>query len=618
MFASTILQILLSVAVPAHAAELSFEFESSFGERIERAAGSTNYPSGVTMDPATGDIYVTDLLFNRIQRFDKNGSPIAMWDSRQPLGLAWDPLDGGVWAAIWKKHKIIKYDPNGKVLIEFGKKGSGPGEFDQPHDVSVDPRNGDLYVMDTMNKRVQVFDKAGKYKREFAGEFIQPFGIAVHPEGRFLVVANTANREVMKFSLEGELLAAWPRRGSGEGEFRWPRNVSVDKNGNIYVADTDNERLQKLDSEGNFTQFIIGPNGREGSFHPRAVEVSPDGATILAAAAYAQRIDRFNGKGELQGSFGQHKRDAGVFNVLRDVVVHPNGDIYASDWMDHRIRRFSGSGDYKAAYDLWVPIQTDMEGKPLPPGYTTNPTTSMWIAKEDQGFPGAIDHDADGNIWVIRGSMHYDDDPRLQADWLVRAFDPDGKFVKGFGYKDFPRNARMRGIAVERKTGHVYIANTYANQIHKFTLDGVPVWTVGTKGAGPAQLSSPGGMDIDRRNGELYVIDAGNHRVKVLSPEDGSVLRTWGEKGTGDGQFKLHEFSSLAVDEKGYVFVVDTLNNRIQVFDTAGKFITKFGEKGFGGTGRYTSPNCVEVRKGKLYVADSSGHEIEIYKINYP
>lgn len=125
-------------------------------------------------------------------------------------------------------------------------------------------------------------------------------------------------------------------------------------------------------------------------------------------------------------------------------------------------------------------------------------------------------------------------------------------------------------------------------------------------------------MDIDRRNGELYVIDAGNHRVKVLSPEDGSVLRTWGEKGTGDGQFKLHEFSSLAVDEKGYVFVVDTLNNRIQVFDTAGKFITKFGEKGFGGTGRYTSPNCVEVRKGKLYVADSSGHEIEIYKINYP
>lgn len=618
MLSAALLALATALSPAAHAGELAFQFERSFGERIDKSAGSTNYPSGVTMDPASGDIYVTDLLFNRIQRFDKDGNPLAMWDSRQPLGLAWDPVDGALWAAMWKKHKIVKYSPSGEVLLEFGKKGTGPGEFNQPHDVSVDPRNGDLYVMDTMNKRVQVFDKAGTYKREFAGDFIQPFGIAVHPKGEFLVVANTANREIMKWTLDGKLLERWKRKGSGEGEFRWPRNVSVDAQGNIFVADTDNERLQKLDANGNFQQFIIGPNGREGSFHPRAVEVAPDGSRLLAAAAYAQRIDRFDGTGKLLGSFGEHERDTGVFNVLRDVLVHPNGDIYASDWMDHRIRRFSSTGQYKDAYDLWIPRQTDMQGRPLPVTHATTPTTSMWIAKEDQGFPGAIDYDADGNIWVIRGSMHYDDDPRLQADWLVRCFQPDGTFVKGFGHEDFPRNARMRGIAVDRKSGHVYVSNTYANKVHKFTMDGTLVWTVGTKGTAKGQFNAPAGIDIDRKSGEVYVVDSKNGRVQVLAPDDGRVLRIIGKPGSGPGEFKFHEFSGVTIDEKGYVFVVDTFNSRIQVFDMAGAFVTSHGEKGFGGAGKYNGLSSVEVAGGKLYVADNSGHEVEIYQILYP
>lgn len=619
MSTAALFGLALSVLPLANAQAPTFQFERSFGERIDRSAGATNYPSGVTMDPATGDIYVTDLLFQRIQRFDKNGNPITMWDSRQPLGLAWDPVDGALWAAFWKKHKVVKYSPSGEVLLEIGKKGTAPGEFNQPHDVSVDPRNGDLYVMDTFNKRVQVFDKNGTFKRQWSGDFIQPFGIAVHPKGEFLVVANTANREVMKWSLEGELLERWKRKGSGEGEFRWPRNVSVDNDGNIYVADTDNERLQKLNSSGEWQAFIIGPNGREGSFHPRAVEVAPDGSTLLAAAAYAHRIDRFDSAGKLVGSFGEHERDTGVFNVLRDIVVHPNGDIYASDWMDHRIRRFSADGQFKDAYDLWIPLQTDMQGKPLPPGHATTPTTSMWIAKEDQGFPGAMDYDADGNIWVIRGSMHYDDDPRLQADWLVRCFTPDGKFVKGFGHKDFPRNARMRGIAVDRKSGHVYVGNTYANKVHKFTLDGEHVWTVGTKGSGPGQFHFPGGVDIDRKTGEVYVVDSKNDRVQVLAAEDGRHIRSFGKTGSGPGEFKLFEFSGVTIDDKhGLVFVVDTHNNRIQVFDTQGKYLTSHGEKGFGGAGRYNGLAYVEVAKGKLYVSDNSGHEVEVYQILYP
>jgi DNA-binding beta-propeller fold protein YncE len=614
------LALLALLSPAAAAAELRFEHLRSIGDRIDREPGATNYPSGVTVDPKTGDVFVMDLLNNRIQRFDKANKPVAMWDCRQALGITVDPETGDVWAAMWKSHKVIKYSKTGQVLLELGtgQVGDAPGEFNGPHDVSVDPRSGDLYVLDTFNKRVQVFSRDGKHLRSFSGDFIQPFGIAVHPKGEFLIIANTANRELLKYGLDGQLIERWKRPGSAPGELRWPRNVAVDAAGFIYVADTDNERAQKLDKDGKFVQFIQGPNDRaHGSFHPRAIEVNPATGEVYAAAAYAQRIDRFDKTGKHVASFGQHERDAPVFNTLKDVLVHPNGDIYGSDWMDHRWRRFGADGSYKAAYDLWIPEQTDHDGKPFPPTFASDPATGMWVAKEDQGFPGAMDHDADGHIWMIRGSMHYDDDPRLQADWVVRAFTPDGRFVRGFGHADFPRNARMRGIAVDRKSGHVYVSNTFGNRVQKFDLQGNPVWTYGKKGSGDGQLILPAGIDVHRGTGEVYVVDQGNNRVVVLSPE-GQQLRTFGGPGEGPGQFRFDDFSNLAVDERGYVFIADTGNNRVHVVDLSGAFVKAYGEQGFGGQGRYNGLSSVEVHDGKLYVADNAGHEIEVYQIHYP
>lgn len=603
----------------AFAGDMWFEHVQSFGERIDNGPGATNYPSGVTVDVNTGHIYVMDLLNSRIQKFDRDGTPLLQWPCRQGLGITVDPETGSIYAAMWTTNQVIRYSPSGEVELTLGtkKRSAEEGDFDRPHDVSVDPRNGDLYVLDTFNKRIQVFNRKGEFQRAWKFDAHQPFGISVHPKGEFLVVANTANRELIKMSLDGEILERWKRKGSKPGMFRWPRNVAVDADGFIYVADTDNERAQKLTSDGEFVQFIQGPNGREGSFHPRAIEVDWKSGEVFAAAAYANRIDHFDKSGKHQKSFGEHKKDGPVFNTMKDILIHPNGDIYVSDWMDHRVRRFSASGEYKGIFDIWIPEQTNMDGLPFPPDFATNPATGMWIAKEDQGFPGSMDVDSKGNIWLIRGSMHYDDDPRKQADWLVRSFTPEGEFVSGFGHRDFPRNARMRGIAVDGTNDTIYVANTFGNRVMKFQADGTAVWSVGSKGSGSGQFDFPTGIDVDPKNQHVYVVDSKNNRV-VKMDMNGKVLTTWGEKGAGEGQFNFAGFSTVAWDPKGYVFVADTHNHRVQVFKPDGTFVTQYGEKGFGKEGRYNGFGYLRVHDGKLYVSDNAGYEVEIYTIHYP
>ena len=612
------LALAAAVALPSAAHALSLEQGFRSGKRIAHGDGATNYPSGVAVDPGNGDVFVMDLLHNKVQRFDAKGIFKNEWVSRQGLGLTVDPGTHNVWVAMWTKHEVRQYSPAGTLLLTLGtgKKGKGQAEFDRPHDVSVDPTTGDLYVLDTFNERVQVFGRDGSFKREFPGPFVQPFGIAVHPKGEWLVIANTANRELIKMSLQGEILERWKRLGSRPGEFRWPRNVAVDAEGFIYVADTDNERAQKLNSDGEFVQFIQGPNDREhGSFHPRAIDVNSANGMVYACASYASRIDRFEASGEFAQSFGHHEKDGPFFNVAKDVAVSPiSGDIFVSDWMDHRIKVFSDSGEYKYDLDGWVEPQTDQEGNALSAEWRADPVNGMWASKEHQAFPGAMEFDADGLMWWNRGSMHYDDDPRPQADWVVRRMTAKGTLKKGFGHEDFPRNARMRGLAIDKSTEHVYIANTFMNTVMKFTFEGELVWQIGAKGKGEGQFNFPVGISVDPRNHDLLVVDARNHRVVRLG-SDGTWKAAFGEKGSAPGQFKFSDFSQVSVDAVGTIWLADSMNNRVQAVGPAGKPILQHGEKGFGGWGKYSGLSGLHVEGDKLLIADNAGHELEVWTI---
>ncbi len=172
------------------------------------------------------------------------------------------------------------------------------------------------------------------------------------------------------------------------------------------------------------------------------------------------------------------------------------------------------------------------------------------------------------------------------------------------------------GIAVDGN-GNILVADTNNGRIEKFSPTGNFLTSLGSKGTGQGQLGAPNGIAIDRP-GNIYVADASNHRVQKLAPDgtfiaewkgpdagfygprriaigpddsiyvvdqgrtrivkfrpDGQVLAVWGSKGNGDGQFNDH--TSVAVDSTtNKVYAADPINRRIQVFDSNGKFLTKW------------------------------------------
>ncbi len=609
--------LLLLTAASALATSVDIRFEQAFGHRVDNGPGRTNYPSQLAVNSSTGEVYVLDQFFNRIQKFDATGRFLTMWTRDDSLGLAVEPDTGDLWVAVREEDKLQRFSSAGVLEAELGSSGSGAGQFDNPQDVAVNRQNGDLYVLDTGNLRVQVFDRSGAYLRQFTdSQLDEPYGIAIHPKGDFVVVANTAKGQVLKFSLDGTLLARWRDYGSMRRELRWDRDVTIDNDGNIYIADTDNERVQKWDQDGNFLQFFQGPNDlQSGEFHPRAVDVNLNTGEVYVAAAYAHRIDRFSPSGQYLGSFGQRSREGAVFNLITGVSSDPrSGEIFVSDWLDHRIKRFNRNGQFLEQWPPVSPYQFSFEGDPYDHGFETDPTTGMWVIKEDQSFPNAIATDSDGNVWTILGGQAYTTDPRRQSDWRLRCFDRHGKFVRAVGSEDFPSSAQIRGIAVDSVEQTVYVANSDDHYIMKFSWDGTELWRSGRFGADPGEFNFPAGLALDRDNGWLYVVDANNDRVQKLDL-DGNFISTFGSTGSGEGQLKVGGFSHVAVGPKGTVFVADTGNSRIAIFEQDGTPIRTFGKAGYDSYGQYAGFGAIWVQGDRLYVGDNSGYEIEVYAL---
>jgi uncharacterized protein (TIGR03663 family) len=134
--------------------------------------------------------------------------------------------------------------------------------------------------------------------------------------------------------------------------------------------------------------------------------------------------------------------------------------------------------------------------------------------------------------------------------------------------------------------------------------------------SGAAVLRDPKGIAVDSE-GRVYVVDGTNANVTVFN-RDGSVARTWGRKGVGDGEFT--EPWGIAVASDGSVFVADTWNHRIQKFDSQGRFLTKWGQFIDVGNQVNASPNgffgprdVVITQEGRLLVMDTGNERIQVF-----
>jgi sugar lactone lactonase YvrE len=228
----------------------------------------------------------------------------------------------------------------------------------------------------------------------------------------------------------------------------------------------------------------------------------------------------------------------------------------------------------------------------------------------------------DGKFWGLWG-IAADDSAIYTVDVLnhrVQKFDREGQFMNKWGSKGI-ENGQFTfpsGIAVDLQ--YVYVVD-HSNRIQIFDKEGQFVNSLGSSGSNPGQFNNPEDIDVDS-SGHIYVADSGNHRIQVISPETTGVL-VWGSQGTGKGQFDYPQ--GISVPAPGHVYVADSHNNRIQYFQlindcpqgtspvAAGVcFVKEWGKLGKS-DGQFNRTADVAVSDEIVYVVDSNNNRVQLF-----
>ncbi|HEX5591771.1 MAG TPA: 6-bladed beta-propeller [Solirubrobacterales bacterium] len=185
----------------------------------------------------------------------------------------------------------------------------------------------------------------------------------------------------------------------------------------------------------------------------------------------------------------------------------------------------------------------------------------------------------------------------------------------GSGTAEIPKGAILTGL-LPSTTYHFRIkatssqGTTFGNDLTFATASLTPTFSTnfGSSGTGNGQFDQPTGIAVNPLNGNLVVPDEGNNRVQVFN-EKGEYLSQFGSFGTGNGQF--NQPRAAGVDSKGNIWIIDTGNNRVEKFNEKGEYLSKFGSPGTG-NGQFSTPKNLTVdSKGNVWVADSGNKRVQ-------
>lgn len=264
--------------------------------------GSFLGPRNLALAP-DGSAYVADTGNSRIVHLDVEGNVLGAWGSRtpdqqkppaagtfnEPWGVAVD-AQGNVYVSDTWNHRIQKFDAKGTFLLEWGTGGlstEGNDRFWGPRGIAVGP-GGNLYITDTGNRRVVVFDPQGKFLFEFSrdasAQLNEPVGIVISSNNR-VYVADTWNMRVAIFDTQGEYIQSW-------GVETWNSNaidakpfVALDADGKVYISDPEAGRVLVFTAEGMPLVVFGQAGGAEGMLDlPTGLVIDARGNTWVADA----------------------------------------------------------------------------------------------------------------------------------------------------------------------------------------------------------------------------------------------------------------------------------------------------------------------------------------------
>ncbi len=273
-----------------------------------------------------------------------------------------------------------------------------------------------------------------------------PRGIAVDSHDD-TYITDAANNRVQRYGRNGNLITQWGRSGirnwaeSGaseeEGRFYQPAGIAVASDGNVYVVDSGNNRIQKFDSHGNFLIQWGSPGIGSGNFrNPTEVAVDAKGCVYVADSGN-NRIQKFDGNGKLLTKWGGIGSEKGQFSNPEGVTVDQYSNVYVADTGNRRVQIFESDGTFI----------TTLEGDG---------------AREGAFHPSGVAVDLDGNIYVADSQQG-----------LIKKYDIEKNFLTQWGSYGIKEEAfsNLSAVAVD-SGGNVYAAEAGRNSIQEFDKGG--------------------------------------------------------------------------------------------------------------------------------------------------
>ncbi|MGC4190089.1 MAG: SMP-30/gluconolactonase/LRE family protein [Thermomicrobiales bacterium] len=276
--------------------------------------GQLNDPTGIALSPDGQTIYVVDSGNLRLQRYGIDGKFIGAWDSSSdqagqfatafgqgPQGATVDE-NGLIYVADTWNHRVVIFDPQGAMVRELGQRGVQADTMDSP-DPNVDtgrfygPRgiavsNGEIYITDTGNERVQVFAADGTFLRTFggtgseAGKLREPTGIAIGPDGN-VYVADSANARISVFSKSGDFVRMMPV-ASWQNESQLVNYLAFGPNGLLYATNPSAASFSVIDP--NTGAVLYDGNGGQELSQPVGITVASNGTIYLTDAGTSRVV----------------------------------------------------------------------------------------------------------------------------------------------------------------------------------------------------------------------------------------------------------------------------------------------------------------------------------------
>ncbi|NWJ47535.1 MAG: hypothetical protein HXX08_16880 [Chloroflexi bacterium] len=493
--------------------------------KIGASANNFRRPDALAIDKSD-NVYVVDITGKRVFKYGSNGQFQARWSVDGPSALAIDSRDN-LFVARRSAAQIAKYDSNGSLLYQKY-----------------------LYAINNSNYRSN----------------IQLGVIAIDPYDN-LFVADPDTAQVHKFDGEGNFLLTIGGEGAGDGQFGFSKygynfinGLGCDAQGNLYVLDPVNSRIQIFDNNGNFLRKITKVSGIDlGRADSLAVDEQGQlyltTYIVLNSTNFNYSLLKLDSNGTVLLTVQLNNQ-----NNNSSVITVRNGNLYIGSYKTKLVSKYSTDGQLLLSW-----------------GNSTDPNTRfdfinhLWLDRQD-------------NLYIIDNQTMRKFDNKghfLQAwnppsqTWAVY-FDGNDKFYYSEELRDTDTQPYER----------VTVLNTTGGQISQFSIKNQPCKSYSYGG----QRFS--GVD---RQGDLYFLysyDPGSsypgQQKDCIQKFDstGKLLAEWGSYGSGDGQFKFKIINpdgtgsgyipQIALDEQGNCYVTDLGNYRIQKFDSTGKFLAQW------------------------------------------